>query len=353
VDQVGFLEELVSIPSPSGEEDELAEYLVRRMTDLGLRALRDEAGNVLGEVGDVDAERRVVLVGHMDTVDGHVPVERKDGLLYGRGSVDAKGPLAAFVLAAARVAPALESARVVVVGTVGEEADGRGARHLAQSVAVPCCALIGEPSDWQGVTLGYKGMSRLEYTIRRPRVHGAAMKPSPAEEGVAFWNRLQTYAEQYNQPHNGHFDTLGLSLADFHTFGDGLAEGAQMTVGVRVPLGFQVSDLWREIEGWPLEGETTLHRGDPPHKAEKNTPVVRALLRAIREEGGKPRFKLKTGTSDMNILGPAWRCPMVAYGPGDSALDHTPHEHIDIEEFLRAVNVLERALETLAGQRGG
>jgi LysW-gamma-L-lysine carboxypeptidase len=189
----------------------------------------------------------------------------------------------------------------------------------------------------------------VEYTIKRPRAHGAAGKPGPAEEGVAFWNRLQAYAKKYNEPYKGHFHSLGLSLSEFHTFGDGLEEGAAMTLGVRVPLGFQVSDLWREIEGWPLEGEITLHAGDPPFKAEKNTAVVRALLRAIRGQGGKPRFKLKTGTSDMNVLGPAWRCPMVAYGPGDSALDHTPNEHIDIDEFLHAVDVLTRALETLAG----
>ena len=90
MDQVGFLEELVSIPSLSGEEDELGEHLVKRMTDLGLRAFKDEVGNVVGEVGDAGAERRIVLVGHMDTVEGHVRVERKGGLLYGRGSVDAK-----------------------------------------------------------------------------------------------------------------------------------------------------------------------------------------------------------------------------------------------------------------------
>jgi LysW-gamma-L-lysine carboxypeptidase len=92
-----------------------------------------------------------------------------------------------------------------------------------------------------------------------------------------------------------------------------------------------------------------LDKGDPAFEAEKNTPVVRALLRAIRAQGGTPRFKLKTGTSDMNILGPAWDCPIVAYGPGDSALDHTPHEHIDLDEFLRGVDVLTYALGVLGG----
>ena len=76
---------------------------------------------------------------------------------------------------------------------------------------------------------------------------------------------------------------------------------------------------------------------------------MRALLRAIRAEGGRPRFKLKTGTSDMNVVGPAWGCPIVAYGPGDSSLDHTPDEHIDAREFRRSVRVLARALETLVG----
>jgi LysW-gamma-L-lysine carboxypeptidase len=49
----------------------------------------------------------------------------------------------------------------------------------------------------------------------------------------------------------------------------------------------------------------------------------------------------------MNIVGPAWRCPIVAYGPGDSSLDHTPEEHIDLAEFRRVVDVLAHTLETL------
>ncbi len=49
----------------------------------------------------------------------------------------------------------------------------------------------------------------------------------------------------------------------------------------------------------------------------------------------------------MNVVGPIWGCPLVAYGPGDSALDHTPHEHIVLEEYLAAIRVLTRALRTL------
>ncbi|MEL6271576.1 MAG: M20/M25/M40 family metallo-hydrolase, partial [Chloroflexota bacterium] len=75
-----------------------------------------------------------------------------------------------------------------------------------------------------------------------------------------------------------------------------------------------------------------------------------AMRGAIRKEGGTPRFVYKTGTSDMNAVGPRWNCPIIAYGPGDSTLDHTPHEHIDLDEYGQAVKVLTRALERLANE---
>jgi LysW-gamma-L-lysine carboxypeptidase len=59
-------------------------------------------------------------------------------------------------------------------------------------------------------------------------------------------------------------------------------------------------------------------------------------------------FKYKTGTSDMNIVAPHWKVPMVAYGPGDSTLDHTPNEHVEIPEFLKAIEALRIALTRLA-----
>ena len=128
MDDVVFLEELLAIPSPSGEEDAVAEYLVGQMTALGFQAHRDEAGNVVGMIGNPEAERTIVLLGHMDTVPGLIPVREEGGRLHGRGAVDAKGPLTAFVLAAARVATRLRGARVLVIGMVEEELHGRGAR---------------------------------------------------------------------------------------------------------------------------------------------------------------------------------------------------------------------------------
>jgi LysW-gamma-L-lysine carboxypeptidase len=83
---------------------------------------------------------------------------------------------------------------------------------------------------------------------------------------------------------------------------------------------------------------------EPGVRTDRRSPLARRMVSAIRARNGTPRFKLKTGTSDLNILAPAWGCPAVAYGPGDSRLDHTPLEHVSITELERAVSVLELAL---------
>lgn len=349
MDDIVFLKELLSIPSLSGEEDAVAGYLVRQMAALGFRARRDEVGNVVGTLGDPRANRAIVLLGHMDTVPGSIPVRLEGDRLYGRGAVDAKGPLAAFVLAAARVAPRLNNVRLVVVAAVEEEAHSRGVHHLARTMQPPDCAIIGEPSSWQGITLGYKGALSVNYRLVRPAGHSARGLPSPAEEAVAFWNRLMAYTAALNQGLAHRFDALDPTLRSIHTSCNGLEERVEMKIGLRLPPGTDVVALQQQMRVWYDRAELTFPYSEPPFRAEKNTSPVRALLRAIRAEGGRPRFKLKTGTSDMNVVGPAWGCPIVAYGPGDSALDHTPDEHIEIEEFRQGVNVLIRALETLVG----
>jgi LysW-gamma-L-lysine carboxypeptidase len=349
MDATAFLEELISIPSPSGHEHALAVCLVERMRSLGFDAHRDDVGNAIGVIGSKSAKRTVVLLGHMDTVPGIIAVRRSGGRLYGRGAVDAKGPLAAFVVAAAQTAPRLRNTRVLVIGAVEEEAHGRGARHLAQTIPAPDCAIIGEPSDWQGVTLGYKGMLSLDVKLTQPGSHSAGETPGPAEKGVTLWNKLMTYAEKRNNGWSGRFSTVDPALREFTTFSDGLKEGVNMNIVVRLPPGLEASELETRLRSWCNGATLKFYPSDPPFQAEKNTALVRSMLRAIRAEGGKPRFKLKTGTADMNIVGPVWGCPIVAYGPGDSSLDHTPDEHIVIAEFYKAVDVLARTLESLDG----
>lgn len=349
MNEISFLEQLVSIPSPSGEEDAVGEYLVERMAALGFNAYRDGVGNVVGMVGHADAKQEIMLLGHMDTVLPELPVQRHRNLLYGRGTVDAKGALAAFVLAAARVAPKLQATRVVVVGAVQEEdARGQGAHHLLETMEQPNCVIVGEPSHWEGITLGYKGILSMGYRWAQPGGHSAGGQMGPAKKAVTFWNRLMIYSEELGHGRSGHFDTLDPALRTFHTFSEGPNEGVEMNIVLRLPPGADVADLEQKMLGWCDGAELSFRGYEPAYEGKKSTPLVRALLRAVRTEGGRPRFKLKTGTSDMNVVGAVWDCPMVAYGPGDSALDHTPEEHIDLGEYRRSIDVLARALETLA-----
>jgi LysW-gamma-L-lysine carboxypeptidase len=81
----------------------------------------------------------------------------------------------------------------------------------------------------------------------------------------------------------------------------------------------------------------------------KTSPIVHVLSSSIRKVLNKPATLLrKTGTGDMNILGKAMNLPIVTYGPGDSHLDHTIDEHIDIKEYIEAIQVYKETLLRLS-----
>ncbi len=103
MDDRALLRRMIEIRSHSGEEASLARFLCEEMSDRGFETHIDEAGNAVGVRGDERSGPTIVLLGHMDTVPGLVPVRIEGDLLYGRGAVDAKGPLAAFVAASFEV----------------------------------------------------------------------------------------------------------------------------------------------------------------------------------------------------------------------------------------------------------
>ena len=340
---IELLEEMVSIPSFSTQERELGQWLVARLRGMGFAASRDEAGNVVAFWGS--GPREVMLLGHMDTVAGFIPVRREGNRLFGRGSVDAKGPLAAAITAVARQ-PAGAGCRFTVIGAVEEEGSSRGARHLV-SRRPPDQLVILEPSGWNAVTLGYKGSLKLRYRLSQPMGHGAGPNESSADRAIAFVRRLQDYAATQGKG-LGSFERLDARILRFHADHDGFRDTAAMTLGFRLPPNFDVPSLQQELEQWADGAELRFEYADAAVRADKNTPVVRAFLKGIRDAGGTPRFKMKTGTSDMNILAPVWGCPTLAYGPGDSKLDHTPDEAMDLDDFARGVDVLTSALNHLA-----
>ena len=344
-DELSLIRGMVDRYSPSTQEADLSAYLVEEMTRRGFRAYRDAVGNAVGEVGSGD--RHIALIGHIDTAPGIVPVREQNGLLYGRGSVDAKGSFATFVSAVARIGQP-QGTRLTVVGAVEEECPtSAGAWHLVDRMR-PDCVFIGEPSGWDSVTIGYKGIIGFQYRMEQANAHFAGDNVRAGEKGIRLYNALANYVAM--RAGTGEFDSPRLELRRFRASDDGITDTAEGYFAVRIPPGFdsdaliayateQAGDA-RLICDQRLEGVLT----------EKNTPVVRALLKGIRQTGGKPTFKKKTGTSDMCVVGPAWGCPVVAYGPGDSRLDHTPDEHLSLEEYAKAIDALTCALQYLISE---
>ena len=391
---IALLANALNIYGPSAHEQQICAYLIAQMNALGFRAFRDEAGNAVGIIeppprpstsaknaeraapavqrqaqGRGQSEERavslplsrvvggtgeglgmgvreLVLLGHMDTVPGFIPVRREGDKLYGRGAVDARGPLCAFIAAAAKVG-ARAGWRIVVGGAVEEEAaTSKGARFAATQYHPDYC-IIGEPSGWDRVTLGYKGRLLVHYRKSRAMGHTAGQVRAVAESAVAFWNHLVAFAAQYNQDKKGMFEMLDPSLRKIHTGDDPFTDSVEMMIGIRVPTGITIENLKSEIKNFEDGAELTFASEEEAYRADKHTPLVRAFLGAMRAHGAKPGFTVKSGTADMNVVAPVWQCPIVAYGPGDSNLDHTPHEHIDVNEYLKAINVLADVLREL------
>jgi [amino group carrier protein]-lysine/ornithine hydrolase len=344
-DPAALLEQMLRIPSLSGQEAELARFLAAEMGRVGLRSFVDQAGNAVGIAGEGP---EVVLLGHIDTVPGEVPVRLAGGRLYGRGAVDAKGPFAAFVSTAARlVARGDLPVRLVLIGAVEEEATSSKGAHYVKGRYRPAACVIGEPSGWDRLTLGYKGRLLVDGRWEQPSAHSAGREPAVAERAVDFWNAVAAHCAAHNREKQRLFDQLLPSLRAIRSGGDGLTDWAELTVGVRLPPDVPPERLADALRAFGAP-RLRFHDLCPAYQGEKNTPLVRAFLKGVRSAGGAPGFLLKTGTSDMNVVGPAWGCPILAYGPGDSSLDHTPDEHVELAEYLRAVDVLEAAILNLA-----
>jgi [amino group carrier protein]-lysine/ornithine hydrolase len=340
-----LLRGMIEIPSPSGGEQPLATWLAGEMERLGFASQVDGAGNAVGRRGRPGAPL-ILLLGHLDTVPDQIPVRQEGSLLYGRGAVDAKGPLATMLCAAAQLDPV--GAELVVVGAVEEETpSSRGAHYLLDRYD-PAAVLIGEPSGWSNVVLGYKGRISLHYEVRRPPTHSAGPGEKATEVAVAFWNELVHHFATFSggSAGDGLFHRPTATLQSF----DGDMKAARLHVSCRTPPGFDFAAWDRFLETIVGDARLDIDERTPAVLVDRNEATVRTLTQSIRAHGGRPKFKLKTGTSDMNTVTKKWRVPLAAYGPGDSSLDHTAEEHVDLEEYLLAIQILRDALPLLSAE---
>jgi LysW-gamma-L-lysine carboxypeptidase len=337
---VDLLRRMLAIPSPSYQEQELAEFLAQELNDLGFAARIDDAGNVIGQIGADNASPAIMLLGHIDTVPGDIPLRTDSGRIYGRGSVDAKGPMAAMICAARLAAGA--GVRLTVVGAVEEETSlSRGATLIRDVLPVPDAVIIGEPSGWSNVVLGYKGKLDIYYEVECEPTHPTNPVPKATELAGRCWATLL----ELLGPDASHesFDQPGANLLSIA--GDMLRAEAEFSV--RTPPGFDEEHFVNELRMRTPRGRLSVISAVAAFRVGRTDPVVQALSAAIRGHGVRPGTRLKTGTADLNILAEKWQVPAATYGPGDSNLDHSANESADITEYLRGISVLTDALRRL------
>lgn len=342
-----LLEDLVDAYSPSGREDEAAEVLVGHLEKLGLEAYRDDVGNVHAwrASGDRD-EPTVRLLGHVDTVPGRLPVGWTDGELTGRGAVDAKGPLVAHALALARLPEDLP-VHVHLVAAVGEETDSRGARHLVDTIGPPDALVIGEPTGPATIGLGYKGRLHGQLVATASPAHAGAPESTAPERLLDAVDELTRWTD--NDERDVGFDETTLRVTDLESEQGPERSTARAGIDLRVPG--EVPSPGRLAKRLPSGVELEVVEAVPAVRAPAGNPVAIALRGALIETGLDPRPVVKTGTSDWNVVGQAWECPTVAYGPGDPSLDHTPDEAIALQDVVEASRVLAKAIRRWADRQ--
>jgi len=340
VDEGRLLERLVAAYSPSGREAPAVGEFLRIARELGYDARGDAIGNGIARRGS--GRPRVVFLGHIDTVDGERPVRRDRGRVHGRGAVDAKGPIAAALLAGADWAGPGE---FVVVAAVGEETDSRGARHLIPHVRADA-VIAGEPSGWDGVTIGYKGEVQLEATFRGHRTHYSSPWPTTPDVAHAWVDAVRGYASSRAGPTP--FRSLTVKTVAIDTERRGGDETVRIVLDLRVPSGLSTADVLRALPREPGRPRLEVLLRVEAVEVDRSNPVAAALVAGIRAAGGRPTLWRKAGTSDLNLVLPAWRVPGAAYGPGDARLDHTDREVMSVAELRRSVAVLRSALASLS-----
>jgi LysW-gamma-L-lysine carboxypeptidase len=374
--------DLVAIPSTTGEEAAAAERLAAFFRSHGREVWLDDVGNVRAPADD-----SVLLTSHIDTVPGDVPtcltddeatltdaetvvndadtvasgtgamqrdlptdgidLDDENAVLWGRGSVDATGPLATMAVAAVETG-------VSFVGVVGEETNSRGAHHLVADRDAPDVVINGEPSGWSALTLGYRGFVAATYEVATEAAHSSLPDLNAVEHATAWVQDVKAAFDSPLGPGASGRDasvfesvTVKPVMVDAGTEPGGNAVTATVDCQFRIPPGTDADEIEATVDAVTNRGVVEFGDAIPPHIASPRSELGRVFRTAIRQAGGDPSLLRKTGTADANLYDAAWNCPVATYGPGDSTLDHSPDEHLVLADYDRAIAVLESVASDL------
>ncbi len=370
-DVIVLAQDLVKLPSPSGQEDKVAHRLAEEMERLGFdRVWIDPVGNVVGQVG---SGRPPILIfnGHMDTVGvgdphawRHDPFggEILEGYLYGRGAADMKGPLAAMVYGA-HLLRERGGARgtLYVVGVVQEEPrEGMAIKYLLEENGIqPDAVLLGEPSDFQ-VKRGHRGRVEIRVVTRGRACH--ASNPNAGENALYAAARIifgieLLAAHLPSDPVLGPGTIAVTHLESFAASRNAIPDRAELIIDRRLTLGETEVKALAEIQSIVQKEGVRADVFVPEYEAESYTryrvrgreyypawllpedhPFLRQVVRGVeRALGVRPEVSTWAFSTDgVYTMGEAG-IPTVGFGPGEEAQAHTADERIAVRDIVRAV----------------
>ena len=327
---------LIDIPSVSGDEAEVGRFLASHLEGMGFRVETQEVepgrANVIATTG---APARVVLSTHMDTVPPFIPSREDETHVYGRGSCDAKGIIAAQIAAAAR----LRDGGVEEVGllfTVDEELGSLGARVAdAHPLARECEYMInGEPTG-NRLAAGSKGSLRVRLTAEGRAAHSAY--PERGESAIEKMLDVLSDLRALAWPRDEFF---GETTCNIGTLGGGTRPNV-------IPAAAQAELQIRLVT--PSAAVKSLLEGAVAGRARVEYLSAAEPVRLHSVEGFER--EVVRFTTDIPYLS-SWGAPLLL-GPGSILDAHTDGERVSKRELEEAVTLYERLARTLLGREGG
>jgi acetylornithine deacetylase len=357
---IELLRDLVSIDSVNPSlvpgargEAAIAQRIAAELMSIGLQVEITEVApgrpNVVGVLEGRTAGRALMLCGHIDTVgvigmeNPFEPVER-EGRLYGRGSQDMKGGVAAMIGAARSIAESggLTSGRLLVAAVIDEEHASLGADALVTRFRADA-AVVTEPTDLD-IAVAHKGFQWVNVETRGRAAHGS--RPLEGRDAIFRMGRVLTALEaldRHLQAGNRHALLGTASLhASIISGGRELSSYPDTCVlqmerrtlpgeSDRVALE-EVNAILDAIrhEDPDAEGAATMTFGRHPYEIENDHPLPGMLAAAAAGAGHAPKQVGMTFWTDAAILGAAG-IPSVLFGPGGAGL-HSTEEYVRLRE---------------------
>ena len=355
VDPIDFLERAVPVAS-NDRVGEMRAFLVETIESHGIDARVDDAGNTLASRGadPATATAHLVFNTHIDTVSPHVPFSREtiaggSDRIRGRGSCDAKGPLAAMLAAFVAVDPG--DARLTLAVTPDEEVLSTGAAALDLDAD---CYVVGEPT---GLDVCPAAKGRFQGTLTLSGTAAHAAEPESGANAVAGLETALAAIRTFDADRGAH-PQLGSATLVPTTVTGGEATNQvparcelvldRRSVPPETAAGFrsELAAAVRAAVPGGLDASFSLTDRPTPFleafATDADHELVRTLAAAVDRAGGAGTVRPFTAATEASYFAPA---PVVVFGPGaladdEGAVAHAEREYVAVEEVRRAATAL-------------